>query len=111
MAEFFYVYVGQESTINFEIGEARGVWGWRSDALDQRRTLDRLRNREIAQSIRAGDYLVFGYCDPPGRAARNTSSPGPHCESYSSQGCTAAFTSPRQRYGRTTSTRSVLTSR
>jgi hypothetical protein len=55
VAEFYYVYVGENAHRNFGIALRQQVWGWKSAALDK---ADR---RSVARAMRPGDYLVFGY--------------------------------------------------
>jgi hypothetical protein len=31
---FAYIYVGRKSKVNFEIGAAAGIWGWRQESLN-----------------------------------------------------------------------------
>ncbi|MFF9364866.1 hypothetical protein [Streptomyces griseoluteus] len=57
------IYVPRKSAENFEIGLSRGLWGWRSSALD------RAGSRQRVQSLKRGDLLVFGYWGPNNRVA------------------------------------------
>lgn len=66
MPEHFYVYVAKDSRRNLEIGRSRGVWGWRSEALDRRNTLDHGTGRDVARSMSIGDYFLLVSGGPGG---------------------------------------------
>lgn len=66
MPGHFYVYVAKESRENLEIGRARGVWGWRSTALDRRNRLDHRTGRDVARSMSTGDYFILASGGPGG---------------------------------------------
>ncbi|MFF7193769.1 hypothetical protein ACFZAM_08685 [Streptomyces sp. NPDC008079] len=56
-----YVYIPVRSAENLQIGVARGLWGWRSSALD------RSTARSDIKSLKAGDLLFFGHSGPDSR--------------------------------------------
>ncbi|ARX87062.1 hypothetical protein SMD44_06543 [Streptomyces alboflavus] len=63
MPKSAYVYVPTPSRGNFEIGLDRGLWGWRSSALD------RAGARQEVRSLEEGDFLVLGHSGPNSRVA------------------------------------------
>ncbi|MFD7223257.1 hypothetical protein ACFV9P_19855 [Streptomyces sp. NPDC059892] len=56
-----YVYVPSGSKENLEIGLAKGLWGWRSSALD------RAGAREAVLTLTEGDFLVLAHKGPNSR--------------------------------------------
>ncbi|MGK5519014.1 hypothetical protein ACSNN9_06600 [Micromonospora sp. URMC 107] len=71
MPAHFYVYVGLSSAGNYEKGKAKGIWGWTSSVLDGGNGAESRSNRDVARTIRTGDYLIFGFYVPGGPRAKN----------------------------------------
>ena len=60
MGRTAYVYVGEQSATNFDIGRDRGVWGWETSVLD------RSNGHDVASSLQPGDLLYLGHKAPGG---------------------------------------------
>ncbi|QCX81211.1 hypothetical protein C9F11_38140 [Streptomyces sp. YIM 121038] len=63
MPKTAYIYVPTPSSGNLEIGLSKGLWGWRSSALD------RAGARQTVQSLTKGDLLVLAHKGPNSRVA------------------------------------------
>ncbi|MCA2215543.1 hypothetical protein [Jidongwangia harbinensis] len=73
MIRFFYVYVPASGRTNLDIGITGGIWGWKSEALNDRlKEFNRTEARQIAREIQPGDYLILGHRGPNSRVSKGT---------------------------------------